>query len=139
MVNQSAGAQDKAVELVGGVQFLDAVEQAGDDVVSAGSLTARKNDTNIHYGESGSLGRSFKLDERHAIRVGEQFLNSFLVGNRLGSLAGYSFHMSFQRLGQLGLVGSPCDLQCTFSHIVLLFKGEYTLPFKGGANFAFFP
>ena len=41
MVNETAGAHEETVELALFVDFLYAVEQTADNVVSAGSLTAR--------------------------------------------------------------------------------------------------
>ena len=115
VVNETAGAEDEAVELGIGVDALDAVEETADDVVSARSLTAAENYAYVDGGLS--LGLSLcELNYRQAVGVGEQFLDFSLITYTLCGLAFYSLHGSFQGLRQLGLVSSPCNLQSTFLH-----------------------
>ena len=109
MVYQTARAQDKAIQLVGRIEFLDSVEQAGDDIVSARSLAARKDDTHVHG--SKFLGFAFhQLQQRHSVRVGEQFLNFFLVSYRLSRFAFLYLNGAQQRFRQFRLISSSCNL-----------------------------
>ena len=48
MIYQTTRTEDKSVQLIGRVQLLDTVEEAGDDVVSARCLAAREDYTDIH-------------------------------------------------------------------------------------------
>ena len=50
--------------------------------MSAGSLSATENDTYID-GPSRNFVTLNKFDKRHAIRVGKQFFNIFLIVNAL--------------------------------------------------------
>ena len=116
MVNQAARTQNKAIQFAVFVQLLDTVENTGNHIVTARSLSTGKDNTHVHCGEVNHLIGSFKLNQRHSVRIGEQFLDFFLVSNRLSSCAFCSLNSSFQRFRKFGLIGSPCNLQCTFSH-----------------------
>ena len=79
-------------------------------------LTTGKNYTHIHSREINGLIGIFEFNQRHPISIGKQFLDFFLIGNRLGSCAGHCFYSTCQPFRKFGLIGSPCNLQCTFSH-----------------------
>ena len=115
MVYQTARAEDETVEAVLGVQLLNLVEQTGDDVVTARSLTTAEDDTHVHLLRVG-LGSGDELNEGHTVGVGEQLLDLFLVGYTLGGSTLLHFDSTLQSLRQLGLIGGSCNLQCTFFH-----------------------
>ena len=115
MIDKTARTEDKTEETVLWVQLLDLVEQTCNHIVTARSLTTRKDDTDVHL-LIVSRGSRFKLDDRHTIGIGEQLLDGFLVTYTLGRLTFLDFHCSLKSLRQFRLIGSPCNLQCTFFH-----------------------
>ena len=139
MVNQSTGTQDKAIQLVVFVQCLDTIEQTRDYVMSARSLSSWKDNTYIHSGELDSF-TFFEFNQRHSVSVREQFLDSFLIGYWLCSCAFNCFYWAFQRFRKFGLISSPGNLQCTFSHFLyLIFKGVSNSNLKVSQISCFFP
>ena len=92
MVHQTTRTQDEAIELAVLVQFLDTVEQTGDNVVSAGSLATRQDNADVDSREVYGFATFFKLNQRHTVGVREQIFDSFLVGNRLSRFAFLYFH-----------------------------------------------
>ena len=78
MVNQSARAEDKAVQLVLRVHLLYGVKQSCYDVVAAGGLSAAK-----YHADVGNLAvfrfARFKLYHRHPVSVREQLLDFLLI------------------------------------------------------------
>ena len=117
MIHEAAGAEDEAVELGGGVDALDTVEEAADNVVTARSLTAAEDDAHVDGRQLLYLA-SLELDDGESVGVGEQFLNLSLVADTLRGGTFLSFHRTLQGLREFGLVGSPCDLQCAFCHLI---------------------
>ena len=91
MVNKSAWAEDETEEAVLGIKTLDLVEQTSDDVVTARSLTAAEDDTNVDFRVVLTL-RGFKLNDRHSIGVREEFLNVFLIIYTLCGCTFLDFH-----------------------------------------------
>ena len=122
VVYESAGTHEEAIEFVLGIKFLHGVEESGDDVVSAGSLSAAEYDTHVH-GFMLLFLTLYKLHEGHAIGVWEEFLYLFLVVYALGGFTLFHLHWSLERLGQFWLVGGSGLLQCTFfSHFLIFCK-----------------
>ena len=115
MVYQTARTQDETEQTVLGVELLDLIEQTGNHVVTARSLTTRKDDTYVHLLVV-SLGSGLELYDRHTIGVREQLLDLFLITNTLGSSTLLDLHSTLKSLRQLGLVSGSCHLQCTFFH-----------------------
>ena len=138
MVYQTTGAEDETIQFTVFVQLLDTVKNTGNHIVTTGSLTAGEDNAHIHSGEVSSLIGSFELNQRHSVSVREQFFDIFLIGNRLSSRTGHCFYSTFQPFRKFGLIGSPCNLQCTFSHFSSIFKGVNKVSFKSVANFALF-
>ena len=131
MVYQTTGAKNETVQFAIFVQLFNTVKNTGYHIVTTGSLTTGKNYTHIHSREINGFIGIFKLNQRHPISIGKQFLDFFLIGNRLGSCAGHCFYSTCQPFRKFGLISSPCDLQCTF-------KGVNKVSFKSVANFALF-
>ena len=109
MINQTTRAEDETEETVLRVELLDLIEQTGNHVMTARSLTARKDDTNVHLGVIG-LCCGLKLHDRHTVSVGEQLLDLFLVANTLSGLTFLDFYSTLQGLRQFRLISSPCNL-----------------------------
>ena len=70
VVHQSTGTQNKAIQLAFRVQSFNAVEQAANDIMPAGSLASGKNYTDVERGVRLSLARN-ELNKRHSISVRE--------------------------------------------------------------------
>ena len=117
VVYESARAEDEAVELRGRIDALHAVEEAAYDVVAARSLTTAENDTDVDGVVLLSLTCN-EFDDGQSIGVGEEFLNLGLVANALCGSPFLGCYGALQGLGELGLIGSPCDLQCALCHFV---------------------
>ena len=130
MIHQTARTQDEAVETVLGVQFLNSVEETGNHVVTAGSLTTRKDNTHVDLCSVGNVAL-LELDQRHTISVGEQLLDVLLIVNTLCRSALLHLHGSLKSLRQFRLIGSTSQLQCTFFHnTYLIFKRILEFPCK---------
>ena len=119
MVNKTAGTHEEAVELVLGVELLDSVEDTADDIVAARSLAARKDYTYIDF-LAHCLIAGNKLHEGHAISVGEQFLDFFLIAYALGRLAFLYLNGTLKTFWQFRLVSSAFSLQKTFFHFTFI-------------------
>ena len=115
MVYESAGTEDESEEAVFGIELLDLVEESRDDVVTAGSLTAAKNDTDVHLLSVGLVAGN-EFNHGHAVGVGEELLDFFLIVYTLCRFTFLDFHCALKSLRQLGLIGSSCYLQSTFFH-----------------------
>ena len=115
MVYQTARTQDETIKTVLGVQLLDLVEETGNHVVSARSLTTRENDTYVHL-RVVSLCSRYKLYDRHTVGIREQLLDFFLITNTLSGLTFLNLYCSLKRLRQLRLISGSRHLQCTFFH-----------------------
>ncbi len=116
MVDESAGAHEETVELAVLVDSLDAVKQTADHVVTAGSLSARKNHTYID-GLVGCGGCSLlKHEFGKTVGIGKQFLNLFLIAGRLGGLALLNLHSTGKDNGELRTISRAGYLQRTFLH-----------------------
>ena len=70
VVHQSAGTQNKAIQLAFRVQSFNTVEQSANDIMPAGSLASGKNYTDVERGVRLSLARN-ELNKRHSISVRE--------------------------------------------------------------------
>ena len=80
MIYKTAGTENEAIELVVRVQLLHTVEKTGYDIVAARSLTAGKDDTDIHLHRGRLIVSRLEFQIRHAVGVREEFLHFFLVG-----------------------------------------------------------
>ena len=110
MVNKTARAKNEAIELVGRIERLHTIEQAGNHVVTTRSLTTREDDTHVEGFESNGLAW-FESDDRHAVSVGEQFLNFSLIAYRLSGGTFNSLHWTLKCLWKLGLISSTSLLK----------------------------
>ena len=115
VINQSTRAKDKTIETILGIELLDGVKQASDDIMTARSLSARKNNAHVHLGRV-SLITFHELNERHSVSVGEKLLDILLVVNTLCRSTLLHFYSSLKSLRQFWLVSRTSPLQCTFFH-----------------------
>ena len=109
MVYKTTRTEDETEETVLRIQFLDLIEQTCDDIMAARSLTTREDDTDIHLGVVG-LGSGLELHDGHAISVGEQLLDFFLVADTLSGLTLLDLYSTLQSLRQFRLIGGSCNL-----------------------------
>ena len=118
VIHESAGPHEESVQTVVGVEPFHLVEESGDDVMSAGSLSAAQNDTHVDGFSRGFVARN-KFHKRHAVCMGEEFFDFFLIVYTLcgGTFTGLNCTLKCFR--KFGLVGSSRFLQCTFFHFVL--------------------
>src|SRR5690606_6086416 len=109
--DQSAWPQNEPVEFALLMQSFDAVENAGNHIVSTGSLSTGEYYSHVVWCV-GTLfaGTPREGDNRHSKSVWEQFGNLLLVPYRLccGSLL--NFHVTLQSFGHLGLISGPRNL-----------------------------
>ena len=87
--------------------------------MTARSLTAREDDTHVES-LHGLLLTSLEGDDGHTVSVGEHSLDFLLVAYTLCGSALNCYHSALQSLGEFGLIGGSCHLQCTFNHIALI-------------------
>ena len=80
MVYQTTGAQNETIQFAVLVQCFDTVEQTGNNIMSAGSLSTRQDDTYVDGRHIDSFAFN-ELNQRHAVSVREQGFDSFLVSN----------------------------------------------------------
>ena len=95
MGDESGRTEEETKQTVVGIESFELIEQSGDDVMSAGGLTAAEDDTNV----DGFLYRFLTGDElyhRHSVGVGEQAFYYLLVADTAGGLAFDRFDISFQ-------------------------------------------
>ena len=118
MVYQTARTQDETIETILGVEFLDLVKETCYHVVTARSLTARKDDTYVHL-LGVSLSSGLELYDRHTVGVREQLLDFLLVAHTLSCLTLLDLYSTLKSLWQLRLISSSCFLQCTFFHLLI--------------------
>ncbi len=119
MVNETTGAHEESIETAVAVNFAYAVEKSTDNIVTTGSLTTRQNHTHIHRFRGRWSGILLEFQFGKAIGVGKQFLDSLLVGNRLGSLPLNGTHRSGEHDGQLGLISCTGFLQSALLHKII--------------------
>ena len=81
MVNETARTKDEAIKLVCWVELLDTVEKTRDHVVTARSLTTRKNYTYVYCSSSHLAFCRLELDIWHTVSVREEILYFFLICN----------------------------------------------------------
>ena len=115
VVNQTARAEDEAVEFVGWVERLHTVEQTRNDVVTTRSLTTRKDDTHVEWFQCNGFAW-LECDDRHTIGIGEKFFDFSLIANRLSGSTFNSLHGALKCLGKLGLIGSTSFLKIRYYH-----------------------
>ena len=109
MVYQTTGAQNETIQFAVLVQCFDTVEQTGNNIVSAGSLSTRQDDTYVDGRHIDSFAFN-ELNQRHAVSVREQGFDSFLVSNWLCRFTFLYFYSAFQRFRKFGLISSSGNL-----------------------------
>ena len=110
VVHQTAGAHQESVEFVSGVLFFEFIVETTDHVVSAGGLTSGENDTDVHRSIFFLFVGGDKIHERHAVGVGEEFFDFFLVTHALGGSTFFDAHIATQTCGKFGLISSTGNL-----------------------------
>ena len=116
VVDETAGAHEEAVELGIGVLLFQTVVETANHVVTAGSLSSRKDDADVDGGIFLLLVGGFEANEGHTVGVGEEGFDFFLVINTLRGISLYDFHVAAQTGGEFGAVSRTSDLQCAFFH-----------------------
>ena len=110
MLHQSAGAEDEAEETRLGISRLESVEEAGDHVVSARSLSAGEDHARVDGRHGVGRVATFEGHGRHTVSVREEPLDFLFVARCFRRCALYGTHRSAQRHGHLGYIGRPRDL-----------------------------
>ena len=129
--DQTVGSFEESVEFGGSVEGFDTVKETGDDVVSAGSLSAGKDHTHIESGGGGTCPLS-KGQHGAAESVGEESFDLLhIVGSGGGFTGGHCHIGAFtQRRRKFGGVSCPDFLErrdnfhckiLSFSRFSLLF------------------
>ena len=116
VINETAGAHEEAVELRSGVLLLETVIETANHVVTAGSLTAGEDDADVDGSIFLLFVGGFEADEGHAVGVGEECFDFFLIVNTLRGVSLYNFHVAAQTGGEFGAISRTSDLQCAFFH-----------------------
>ena len=116
VVNETAGAHEETVEAAVAVDFLDAVEEAADHIVSAGNLSAGEDNAYIDGLAGNGVGIFLEGELGKTVGVGEKFADFLLVGNGMCGFAFNSLYGAGEGHGQFGLVGGAGYLQCAFLH-----------------------
>ena len=98
------------------VDLLDAVEEAGNHIVAAGSLTAGQDDADVDGLVLTGVRVFLKPQFGHAVRVGEQCFYLGLIGYRFRGLAFHSLYGTGEHYRQFGLIRSAGFLKCTLFH-----------------------
>ena len=122
VVDETAGAHEEAVELGIGVLLFQTVVETANHVVTAGSLSARKDDADVDGCIFLLLVGGFEANEGHTVGVGEEGFDLFLIINTLRGGSLYDFHVAAQTGGEFGAVSRTSDLQCAFFHNVFRWK-----------------
>ena len=78
--------------------------------MTAGSLTTREDDTNVEWRKCRGLAW-FECDDRHAISVGEQFLDFSLIAYRLSGSTFNSLYRTLKGFGKFRLISSTSLLK----------------------------
>ena len=115
MVDESRRSAKEAEQAAGRVEALEAVEQTGDDVMSARCLTAGEYHADIDCRIVNFLAL-LKSDKRHSVGIGKQLFYCLLVGHGLCGSAKVEGYVAAESLRHFGLVGGTSDLQWTFNH-----------------------
>ena len=123
MVNKTTRTKDETIKTILGVQLLNLIKEAGNDVMATRSLTTRQDDTYVHLLRV-ALSSGHELYERHTIGIGEQLFDFFLVCHALRGSTLFHTDGTLKRFRQLGLVGGTRHLQCTFFHNLCLIFDE---------------
>ena len=105
MIDETARAHKEAVELVLRIDGLYTVEETGNDIVSARSLSAGKNDSHVEPVIAGSLALH-ELHYRHSVGVRKESLDLGLVADRLGRSTLDGLYRSFECVRKLWLICS---------------------------------
>ena len=116
---ETVRTHEEAIETAVGMDLLQTVEEACDDVVPTRSLTAREDDTAIDGRARGSLARSFESELGETVCVREKLGDSFLIADALRSCTEDGLHATFQCLRELGAVLTTSLLECTLNHYCL--------------------
>ena len=108
VLDQSVGSFEEAEEAARLVQGLDAVEETGDDVVSAGGLTAGKDDAHVDGGKLGA-GTGGEGEDGAPEGVGEEGLDLIHVAGGGGGFTGGDGNIGAlaQSGGEFGGVSGP--------------------------------
>jgi hypothetical protein len=87
VVNKSGRTHEEAIEAVLLVERLKSIEDTTNYVVTAGSLSTGKDDTNIErFLNTSRILVAFELNYGHTVSVGEELFDFSLVSYRFGSL-----------------------------------------------------
>ena len=116
VINKTAGTHEEAVELRSGVLLFETVIETANHVVTAGSLTAGEDDADVDGSIFLLFVGGFEADEGHAVGVGEECFDFFLIVNTLRGVSLYNFHVAAQTGGEFGAISRTSDLQCAFFH-----------------------
>ena len=135
VVDEAARAAAEAEELRGGIGRLEAVEDAGDHVVAAGSGPAREDDADPHrLADAGVVARG-QGDRGQAVGAGEGRPEAVPVLGGLGRRAldrRYLVDAAAEDRGQLGRVGESRALEGGKIHELLLTRVSEGFYPKGG-------
>ena len=101
MVYESAGSEKESVQFVVRIQALYSVKDTADDIMAARSLSAGKDDSDIHLGIDIVLFSltGYELYQRKSIGIGKQLLYLFLVTYTLGSFSCLQIYYPLKTFG----------------------------------------
>ena len=115
MVDQTTGSHEESIELILRIHFLDGIKKATNNIVTARSLTTGENNPDVHL-LCVFLVTLYKFYKRHTIRIGEEFLDFFLITNTLSRFSFYNLNSTLKALGKFRLISSTLLLQKTDFH-----------------------
>ena len=104
VLNEAGRAEDEAVETVLGIEALHAVEETRDNIMTTRSLAAREDDAYVERSRMLAALRGLEVNIRHAVGVGEEFLDLLLVVGRLGGFTFYDGKRAAEGLRHLGTI-----------------------------------
>ena len=110
-VNQTGRTTEEAVQFILRVEGFQTVIQTADHIVTAGSLTAGENHTDVkRFGANILASCGFERDEGQTVGVREEFLDLVLVSYRLCFLAFNEAYSALQSHRHFRLVVLACNL-----------------------------
>ena len=111
--DQTVGSLEETEDAAVGVEALESVIDTGNDVVSAGSLSAGEDDSDIDRGKSLLLGGCLKGQSGTSEGIGEKFGNSFDITGTGGCAAFDHGHCgsAAQGNGEFRLIGGTRQLK----------------------------